>query len=126
LRLNINPCLNCGACCAYYRASFYWAEADETRPDAVPSDLTEKLNDFLLFMRGTHQSSPRCIALQGTIGVEVCCGIYPRRPSTCRNLEPSWATNAPNPHCDKARQAWGLQPLQPDSWFNPTDFPKAA
>ena len=24
-----NPCIECGACCAYYRASFYWAEADE-------------------------------------------------------------------------------------------------
>ncbi|OZZ73507.1 zinc/iron-chelating domain-containing protein, partial [Klebsiella pneumoniae] len=23
----INPCMTCGACCAYFRVSFYWAEA---------------------------------------------------------------------------------------------------
>ncbi|HDH0840599.1 TPA: YkgJ family cysteine cluster protein, partial [Klebsiella pneumoniae] len=22
----INPCMTCGACCAYFRVSFYWAE----------------------------------------------------------------------------------------------------
>ncbi|HCB0868544.1 TPA: YkgJ family cysteine cluster protein, partial [Klebsiella pneumoniae] len=21
----INPCMTCGACCAYFRVSFYWA-----------------------------------------------------------------------------------------------------
>ena len=124
--LNFNPCLTCGACCAFYRASFYWAEADEIRPDAVPVDLTEQLNDFLLVMQGTNQSRPRCIALQGTIGTQVFCSIYSRRASICRNFEPSWANNTPNLRCDKARLAWGLKPLQPDSWFSPTDFPKAA
>ncbi len=24
-----NPCINCGACCAYFRVSFYWAESTE-------------------------------------------------------------------------------------------------
>ncbi|MBR7358785.1 YkgJ family cysteine cluster protein, partial [Klebsiella pneumoniae] len=24
---DINPCMTCGACCAYFRVSFYWAEA---------------------------------------------------------------------------------------------------
>ena len=23
-----NPCITCGACCAYFRASFYWTEAE--------------------------------------------------------------------------------------------------
>ncbi|EAX0008081.1 YkgJ family cysteine cluster protein, partial [Salmonella enterica] len=22
----LNPCMTCGACCAYFRVSFYWAE----------------------------------------------------------------------------------------------------
>ncbi|WP_142908916.1 CxxCxxCC domain-containing protein, partial [Klebsiella pneumoniae] len=25
---NLNPCMTCGACCAFFRVSFYWAEAD--------------------------------------------------------------------------------------------------
>ncbi|EGR9493162.1 YkgJ family cysteine cluster protein, partial [Escherichia coli] len=24
---NPNPCMTCGACCAFFRVSFYWAEA---------------------------------------------------------------------------------------------------
>ncbi|MLR39642.1 YkgJ family cysteine cluster protein, partial [Salmonella enterica subsp. enterica] len=24
----LNPCMTCGACCAYFRVSFYWAEGD--------------------------------------------------------------------------------------------------
>ncbi|EMK5322830.1 YkgJ family cysteine cluster protein, partial [Escherichia coli] len=24
---NLNPCMTCGACCAFFRVSFYWAEA---------------------------------------------------------------------------------------------------
>ncbi|EFG2122847.1 YkgJ family cysteine cluster protein, partial [Escherichia coli] len=23
---NPNPCMTCGACCAFFRVSFYWAE----------------------------------------------------------------------------------------------------
>ena len=59
----INPCLECGACCAFFRASFYWAESDLAQPMGVPSELTDKLNDFRLFMQGTNGSHPRCIAL---------------------------------------------------------------
>ncbi|HGV2870196.1 TPA: YkgJ family cysteine cluster protein, partial [Escherichia coli] len=22
---NLNPCMTCGACCAFFRVSFYWA-----------------------------------------------------------------------------------------------------
>ncbi|MBB8903342.1 YkgJ family cysteine cluster protein, partial [Escherichia coli] len=24
---DLNPCITCGACCAFFRVSFYWAEA---------------------------------------------------------------------------------------------------
>ena len=31
---NLNPCMTCGACCAFFRVSFYWAEANgETTKD---------------------------------------------------------------------------------------------
>ncbi|ELS8655369.1 YkgJ family cysteine cluster protein, partial [Escherichia coli] len=26
---NLNPCMTCDAYCAFFRASFYWAEADD-------------------------------------------------------------------------------------------------
>lgn len=50
----INPCMTCGACCAYFRVSFYWAEADDAG-GTVPSALTEPLTPFLRCMSGTNQ-----------------------------------------------------------------------
>ena len=122
----VNPCLSCGACCAFYRASFYWSEAEGYTAGGVPLKMTKKLDDFRLMMIGTGGSAPRCIALLGDIGRSVRCSIYERRPSICREFEPSWQNNTPNPRCDKARLAWGLQPLKPNLEFDPKDFPKAA
>lgn len=122
----INPCLSCGACCAFYRASFYWAESDLAQPAGVPSELTEKLNDFRLYMKGSTGSRPRCIALMGIIGKKVHCSIYDRRASVCRDFVPSWENGIYNERCDKARISWGLPPLSPEIWHLPEDFPKAA
>ncbi|MGN2398423.1 YkgJ family cysteine cluster protein, partial [Klebsiella quasipneumoniae] len=47
----INPCMTCGACCAYFRVSFYWAEADDAG-GLVPAALTEPLTPFLRCMSG--------------------------------------------------------------------------
>ncbi|MEW6670768.1 MAG: YkgJ family cysteine cluster protein [Thermodesulfobacteriota bacterium] len=121
---HLNPCLQCGACCAHYRASFYWAESNDI--GGVPPELTEKLNDFYVVMKGMHNPRPRCIALQGQIGSAVWCSIYERRASVCRNFAPSWENGTPNERCDKARAAWNLKPLTPDMWHIPDDFDKAA
>lgn len=121
-----NPCLTCGACCAFYRASFYWGETDESPSGIVPAEFTEQLNDFYCVMKGTNQPNPRCIALHGVIGENVSCLIYERRSSVCREFEASWAHGIPNERCDKARAAWGLPPLSPTSWSRPEDFLKAA
>lgn len=113
-----NPCLTCGACCAYFRASFYWAEAEPATGGTVPPETTEKLNDFFVVMKGTDQKNPRCIALEGTIGGCVSCAIYEKRASVCREFEFSWQNGKPHDRCDKARIAWGLPPLlQPDVQF---------
>jgi uncharacterized protein len=106
-----NPCLSCGACCAYYRASFYWAEADGTPGGTVPVELTEKLNDFRRVMKGTSQKDPRCIALLGEIGQSVGCSIYELRSSVCYDFDVSWLHGVRNERCDQARIAWGLEPL---------------
>ena len=106
-----NPCITCGACCAYFRASFYWAETDLHSGGTVPAQMTEKLTPFRSVMKGTNQPNPRCIALEGEIGSCVSCSIYEQRASVCRDFEFSWQNGAPHDRCDKARAAWGLPPL---------------
>lgn len=81
----LNPCMTCGACCAYFRVSFYWAEGDDAS-GRVPASLTEPVTPFLRCMAGTNQKQPHCKALIGTPGENVSCAIYENRPSTCREF----------------------------------------
>jgi len=112
-----NPCMNCGACCVAFRASFYWAEGDDTMEGGVPVHLTVNVNAFRRAMRRTNSQDQRCIALYGTPGQRVQCTIYERRPSVCRNFEPSWKAGIHNSHCNKERAIFGLEPLYRDSWM---------
>lgn len=107
-----NPCITCGACCAFYRASFYWTEAAPELGGTVPPELTEKLNEHMAYMKGSWRDKPRCIALQGAIGEQVACAIYPQRASVCRDFPFAWDGGLANERCDKARAAWGLPPLE--------------
>ncbi|WP_067701459.1 YkgJ family cysteine cluster protein [Erwinia sp. ErVv1] len=107
---SINPCINCGACCAHFRVSFYWAEADDGG-GTVPADLTEPLNLFLRNMRGTNAATPRCVALEGEPGGCVSCGIYQQRPTPCREFARSGEDGVANEACDRARARYGLPPL---------------
>lgn len=107
-----NPCTHCGACCATFRVSFYWAEADDAPGGSVPVALTEPLNAFLRCMRGTNHKAPRCVSLSGDIpGAR--CEIYDLRSSTCREIEPFLADGRPDPKCQRARAAHGLAALLP-------------
>lgn len=106
-----NPCLSCGACCTVFRASFYWAEGDDAMEGGVPVDLTVQVDALRRAMRNVGPQDRRCIALRGTPGKKVRCVIYERRPSVCRDFEPSWKAETPNPRCDRARAAFGLAPL---------------
>lgn len=116
-----NLCLSCGACCAYYRASFYWGEAGDVTPGGVPVELTEDFSAFRVVMKGTNQKNPRCIALDGAIGHSVCCSVYERRASVCRDFAPSYFEGVPNERCDKARMAHGLRPLTLEDWQGPDE-----
>lgn len=99
-----NPCMACGACCAAFRVSFYWAEAEAT---GLPPDMMQPLNAVMACMAGTNQASPRCAALEGKIGVRVACGTYEQRPSPCRGVDVG------DEKCSKARARHGLAPLAP-------------
>lgn len=107
-----NPCITCGACCAYFRASFHWSECNDGY-GKVPVKLTENLTHHRRVMKGTNLSKPRCIALVGEIGNCVSCSIYEDRSSVCREFSFSYQNGIKNERCDQARIAHGLQPLQP-------------
>ena len=113
-----HPCLSCGACCAYFRVSFYWAEAAPHSPDGVPEALTQKLDPQRVAMRGTDTAQPQCIALEGTIGRATRCSVYARRPSPCRELQAAWEDGQPSAKCDRARVRHGLSPLQREDWID--------
>jgi Fe-S-cluster containining protein len=97
-------CQQCGACCATYRVSFYWAEADDAPGGTVPVALTQPISPHMRCMQGTYAKQPRCVALQGEIGQHVACGIYEQRSSTCHALQ------AGDAQCLKARLAHGIDP----------------
>lgn len=105
-----NPCLDCGACCASFRVSFYWSEV-RSAGGTVPDERTEPLPPHRVCMGGTNSKAPRCTALQGTVGQAVRCDIYAERPSTCREF--SWVdeNGAPDAACGRARAMHGLPPL---------------
>lgn len=77
-----DACLSCGACCAYFRVSFYWAEGMN-----MPEHYTEPVTAVYSCMCGTNQSQPRCVALEGEVGQQVSCGIYELRSSSCKEVQ---------------------------------------
>ena len=112
--LGRHPCLDCGACCASLRVSFYWGE---TQGDyAVPEALTVKISPFRAAMRGTEHHPSRCDALLGDVGSPVRCTIYANRPSPCREFRASWENGKVDTRCDEVRAMHGLPPLTPKTW----------
>lgn len=117
-----HPCLDCGACCASFRVSFYWQESLESFGDwTVPIDKAEVLDAFHLNMKGTNQKNPLCQCLKGIVGQSVSCEIYENRPSPCRNFQASYEFGERNIRCDEARFRHGLAPLKPEDWLVPID-----
>ncbi|AXI83632.1 YkgJ family cysteine cluster protein [Xylella taiwanensis] len=116
-----HPCLSCGACCAYFRVSFHWSEADPALGGTVPIELTEPLRSHERVMRGTSQSHPRCIALDAEIGRHSRCTIHARRPSVCAAVPASLEFGARSQQCDTARRAHGLHILTEADWAGVTN-----
>jgi Fe-S-cluster containining protein len=112
-----HPCLSCGACCAFFRVSFHWSEADPALGGHVPFELTEPLRTHERVMRGTSQKEPRCVALDADIGRYSRCTIHDRRPSACALVPASWEFGAASAQCDKSRIAHGLRALTPADWI---------
>lgn len=107
-------CTQCGACCAAFRVTFHYSELDSEPGGNVPARLADEETSTLVRMRGTDYAKPRCIALSGTIGKSVYCGIYKERPSPCREFGSRASIGIFEEACNKARAANGLPPLPVD------------
>ena len=97
------PCIECGACCAYFRVEF-----DKNKNKQVPE---QKIVFFRRknYMQGTERFKGRCSSLNGEIGKECKCDIYQNRPDVC-DLFPVWLEDGrQNPRCIKAREFHGLK-----------------
>ena len=116
--IHTNPCLNCGACCAFFRVSFYWRESENGMGGLVPQEMTEDISPYVRSMKGTNQAHPRCVALLGQVNEKVQCSIYEERSSTCSDFGVHWTPEGNFYHdysdferCNKARSSWHLAPL---------------
>lgn len=103
-----STCIRCGACCASFRVSFHWSEAEPGMGGRVPPELVEPAGPLFVCMAGTAAHPVRCAALVGDIGQDVSCAIYDRRSSTCREFGDDLE------RCDRARARHGLPPLDGD------------
>jgi uncharacterized protein len=104
----MSVCQACGACCASFRVDFHPAEtAGGTFAwgQGVPLEMTVPVTPAIVRLRGTDGAAPRCVALEGTIGQSVHCGIYEARPSPCREFDTS------HDACARARHRHGLPAL---------------
>ena len=113
-----DACLSCGACCAYFRVSFYWAEGIP-----MPEHYTEPVTSVYSCMAGTNQKNPRCVALEGTIGEQVSCGMYELRSTTCKEVQVADA------QCNKARIAHNMLPfiqIEADEADNDDNFERVS
>lgn len=100
-----SACQFCGACCATFRVSFYWAQTTAHPDGTVPEALTEPISPHRVAMRGTTCRPVRCVALQGEVGQAVACGIYAQRASPCREFTEG------DERCAQARHHHGLPPV---------------
>lgn len=116
----LHPCQKCGACCASFRVSFYWREAEyKEQNNAVPQGLWVDTTSQLRSMKGTDvKYSPKCVALKGRIGDFVSCEIYKNRPSPCHRFKASYEDGQIHARCDEAREKHGLRPLRREDWDN--------
>lgn len=96
------PCIECGACCAYFKVGFKRANNQQ-----VPWQ-TIKIVRGESFMEGAEIFKGRCNQLTGDIGKHCLCSIYENRPDVC-DLFSVWLPNGKqNPRCIKAREFHGL------------------
>jgi Fe-S-cluster containining protein len=107
----VETCAHCGVCCVTYRVAFLRHELDSEAGGWVPVEFAEAMDRVHYCMRGTRTHPRRCLALQGTVGVDVSCSIYEHRPTPCRDFAPDAGIGRGDANCGDARRLYGLPPL---------------
>lgn len=99
------PCQSCGACCSFFKISFY-----DKINQQVPAELKVRKNIETSAMKGADKFKGKCIAFSGKIGEDCACTIYPNRPNVCREFPVYLRDGSQNPKCYRARKYYGLTP----------------
>ncbi len=98
------PCMECGACCAYFKVEF-----DRVENPQVPWSKIN-IKSGIASMKGVEEFKGRCESLNGEVGKICSCSIYAARPDICEKF-PVWLPNGKqNPKCKAARKYHGLKP----------------
>jgi len=103
-----NPCLTCGACCSFYRVSFFEGEIIS---GYASEELISELQFPYVCMKGTENGG-KCVCLMGEIGKNIHCSIYDKRSNPCRDFHIWDSQGKINPRCNKARKVHGLTQLK--------------
>ncbi len=108
---NKNYCLDCGACCTYFKIDFP-SEELKSNGGQVPDEYTVESGKGTHVMKGREifNKGEWCKSLTGEIGKNVFCTIYEQRPSVCRKFDVITPDGHQNPRCKQARKARGLTP----------------
>jgi hypothetical protein len=97
-------CRTCGACCApELRLPFYVGLKPADLRRLTPGWRDRNVGRGSILTRLDPVGNCVCVALRGTLGRRVSCGIYPRRPGPCRRL------TLGSRSCHKARRQAGLE-----------------
>ncbi len=108
---NKNYCLDCGACCTYFKIDFPESEL-KSHGGQVPDEYAVRSSpqNFVMKGREVFNKGGWCQSLTGEIGKNVFCTIYENRPSVCRKFDVITSDGHQNPRCKQARKNRGLPP----------------
>ena len=100
----VPDCLMCGACC-----TFFFAVGVKPTDDAPPEtvwNLTDENGEIIVDSYLKRDAETLfCAALKQTATGQMPCGIYEKRPQTCRNFE------AGSDKCHALRRIYGYEPF---------------
>ena len=100
----IPDCLTCGACCAFLFA--VGVKATDATPAETVWNVTDESGEIVVDSYLKRDAETLfCTALEKTADGKFPCGIYERRPQTCRNFE------AGSDKCHAVRRAYGYEPF---------------
>lgn len=100
----VPDCLTCGACCTFLFVVGVKSN-DDTPPQAV-WNLTDETGETIIDSYLKRDAETLfCASLEPTADGRMPCGIYERRPQTCRNFE------AGSDKCHALRRIYGFEPF---------------